>query len=128
MANTFRFPSAPNQDNTYRTATFETKNVDFATSITIKPTQYHTIVNIGTMTDNTTINAYAGDTNVAPYIGDKLELYFANASGSNKTVVLGTGFHWENNLTVVNGSVGMIHATFNGSTWVCTSMVSPNND
>jgi hypothetical protein len=84
----------------------------------IVPIDFYTLVQFAGLTAPTTANLGVGSSTTAPYVGDEVQLFFTNASGSSQTVTLGTGgVYSAATLVIPNTKTGNITLVFNGTIW-----------
>lgn len=105
-----------NQDNTGRVITYDYKEPAYAATITVRPADSRTYVNVGQLTGALTLNTVVTDC----VAGATLVLLF-KSDGTNRTVTLGTGLTSSAATIVVsankNASVSYV---FNGVAFVET--------
>ena len=110
MPNSLRFIAGAGQDNTFRTVTQDAKQLAYAPTLAVIPSEQYNLFQVGQLTGALTINASVSNL----FIGDIVRVLLS-ADASNRVVTFGTGFATAGTVTVTASKFAAVEFIFNGT-------------
>ena len=118
------FTGQPNANNLGSKESHDYQAPAYAAAILITTTKNKTLVQVGILTGALALTAYVGTglaDDIAPFVGDSLDVLFASDATGGRIVTFGAGFAATGTLTAAASKYGKASFVFNGTEWVGSS-------